>query len=198
VVIAARTLSRHRSGLALLGGVILVLAILEWLGAADSLRYQRSALAAGEFWRLLTAHLVHFGPAHTAMNALALVAVIAVLGSYLRLTEWCGVALLCGLGVSGGLWLGMPEVAYYVGLSGVLHGLVAAGAVAALASERGFATLVLILLGVKLIWEALYGPTPGSGDAAGGPVLIESHRYGALPGVLYSLVRLAFTGHGKD
>lgn len=196
-MIAVRAFSRHRSGLALLCGVIVLLAACEWLGAADSLRYARSAVAAGEVWRLLTAHLVHFGPTHTATNALALVAVMAVLGSHLRLAEWCGVAVLCGLGVSGGLWLGMPDVAYYVGLSGVLHGLVAAGAVTALPNERGFAVLMLVLLGGKLIWEAVHGPTPGTADAAGGPVLIESHRYGALPGALYGVARLAITVRGK-
>lgn len=197
-MIAVRALYRHRSGLTLLCGAIVLVAAFEWLGAADSLRYERSAIAAGELWRLLTAHLVHFGPTHTAMNALALVAVMAVLGSQLRLAEWCGVAVLCGIGVTGGLWLGMPGVAYYVGLSGILHGLVAAGAIAALPKERGFAALVLALLGVKLLWEASHGPTPGTADAAGGPVLIESHRYGALPGVLYGIVRVAITVRGQD
>ena len=37
------------------------------------LRYDRAALAAGQWWRLLTAHVVHLGLEHAALNSLGLV-----------------------------------------------------------------------------------------------------------------------------
>ena len=48
--------------------------------AATALRYEREALRHGQWWRLLTAHLVHLGWAHLAMNALALVLLARLLG----------------------------------------------------------------------------------------------------------------------
>jgi hypothetical protein len=42
------------------------------------------------------------------------------------------------------------------------------------------------LLG-KLAWEQFSGPLPGSEGTAGGPVIVDSHLFGALGGALTAL-----------
>ncbi len=152
------------------------------------LRYQREAILAGEWWRLLTAHLAHLGPAHLLLNLTGLALVWLLVGGALRPAAWGVVLLLAALAVSGGLLLLDPDLAWYVGLSGVLHGLLAAGAAARLlqggpAGTRAEGALLLALLATKLAWEQAFGPLPGSAEAAGGPVVVDAHLYGAAGGL---------------
>jgi len=158
------------------------------------LRYQRDAVLAGEWWRLLTAHLAHLGPSHLLLNLAGLALVWLLVGGALGPAAWGAVLLLSALAVSGGLLLLDPGLAWYVGLSGVLHGLLAAGAAARLlrpggpqgssiqGGSRAEGALLLALLAAKLAWEQTFGPLPGSAEAAGGPVVVDAHLYGAIGG----------------
>ncbi|HEV7714381.1 MAG TPA: hypothetical protein VGO53_02230, partial [Steroidobacteraceae bacterium] len=53
-------------GLTLLGiAIVLLLPELNGDAARAGLRYERMAIAAGEWWRLITAHFVHIDLEHT-------------------------------------------------------------------------------------------------------------------------------------
>src|SRR5271163_4444002 len=95
------------------------------LGLGDSvsalLRYDRSAIAAGGWWRLLTAHIVHLDLHHLLLNELGLVLVWALFAGDYDPLEWCIIVLSGALAISSGLWWLSPRVSWYVGLSGVLH-----------------------------------------------------------------------------
>ena len=170
-------------------------AALQLAGAGPALRYSREAVAGGQVWRLVTASLVHLGPAHLALNAAGTVLIAALVGAHLRPPGWAGAWLACALAVGAGLWWGQPQIGWYVGLSGVLHGLVVTGAIAALHErrERLFATVVLAAIAGKLAWEQWSGAMPGTARLAGGPIVTEAHLYGALGGVFAGTV--AFVGH---
>jgi rhomboid family GlyGly-CTERM serine protease len=158
------------------------------------LRYQRSEILNGEGWRLLSGHLVHLGWSHLWMNLLALALLWALLGETLTVTAWSLLLLSCALLDGLGLLLFNTGVEWYVGLSGVLHGLFLAGSLAGLASGRRDALLLLIALVVKLAWEQLAGPLPGSAAAAGGPVVVDAHLYGAIAGSATAALMLAVPG----
>jgi rhomboid family GlyGly-CTERM serine protease len=158
------------------------------------LRYQRSEILNGEGWRLLSGHLVHLGWSHLSMNLLALALVWALLGDTLTLAGWLLLLLCCALFDGLGLLLLNPGVEWYVGLSGVLHGLFLAGSLAGLASGRRDALLLLIALVAKLAWEQLAGPLPGSEAAAGGPVVVDAHLYGAIAGGATAALMLGLPG----
>ena len=146
----------------------------------------------GEWWRLLSAHLVHLGTAHMLLNVVGLGLLYLLFAPLLTLSSWALGTLLSALAVSLGLLVASPEISWYVGLSGVLHGLFAVGLVAMSRSERRLAIGLAAGLVVKLIWEQLAGPVPGSAMTAGGPVVVDAHLYGAIGGWLASLVlRLA-------
>lgn len=165
-------------------GVVCVL-----LGFGDDLvreqaRYERSALAAGELWRLLTAHLVHLNTSHLAMNMVALGILVLLLDDCLDAAEWAVVMLAAALGIDAGLYWLAVSVQWYVGLSGILHGVLVAGALnlVARADKVGFLLLVFAL--AKLAWEQWVGPMPFSETGTGGTVVVAAHLYGAIAGAL--------------
>ena len=170
-----------------------VAALLE-IGAAPfrlALRYDREALLDGELWRLLTGHLVHLGPSHMAMNVVALAVLVLVLGPLLRARDWLIAGLAAALAIDLGLLLAHPGVAWYVGLSGVLHGFWSAAAVRGWALRRPEAAVLALLLVAKLGYEIVVGPVPMTGAVAQGPVVTAAHAWGALGGALWPLARFA-------
>src|SRR6202166_128461 len=102
------------------------------LGLGDSvdqlLRYDRSAIAAGGWWRLLTAHIVHLDLHHLVLNELGLVLMWGLFAQDYDAVEWCAIVLAGALAISSGLWWLSPRGRWYVGVSGVLHIVIAAGA----------------------------------------------------------------------
>ena len=160
------------------------------------LRYDRAELANGEWWRLATAHVTHLGWWHVGMNLTGLLLIWALFGRSLSLLAWGGVLVASMLGVDVGFWYLDPRLVWYVGLSGVLHGLLVAGIVASAPSNRLESLTLALLLGAKLFYEQSIGPLPGSVATAGGPVVVDAHLYGAVGGlaaVLPSLIRARAT-----
>ncbi len=158
---------------------------------APALRWDRAGIAGGEFWRLASGHIAHLGWSHLGMNLLGLLLVWLLAGNALSSVEWAFVLAVSVVGINAGFWWMSPSLAWYVGLSGVLHALLVAGAsaIAIRDLERRFEALVLlVLLFLKLAYEQLAGPMPGSSAAAGGPVVVDAHLYGALAGIVASLV----------
>lgn len=153
-----------------------------------SLRYERDAILAGEVWRLLTAHLVHLNWSHFALNAGGLVLIWLLFSARLNQLQWLLVVVACALGVSLGLLTLHPALNWYVGLSGLLHGLFVAGALGGIYAGYRAEWLLLGLLVLKLTWEQLSGPLPGTEDLAGGLVIVDAHLYGALTGLAVGLL----------
>jgi rhomboid family GlyGly-CTERM serine protease len=166
------------------------------LDGQSSLAYQRSAIAdGGQYWRLLTAHVVHTNLAHTLLNLAAWPLVFLLGHQVLSAKVWGAVFVLCALGVSAGLWWFSPEVQWYVGLSGVLHGLLVLSAIAAWWHWRPLALAILLGLLAKLCWEQVVGVLPGSTAWIESPVIVDAHLYGAVSGLLFAIV--LFSGKRK-
>lgn len=151
--------------------------------ARGLLRYERDAIAAGELWRLLTAHVVHLGMRHAALNAIGLVLVWSLFARDFTPRRWLAVTLASVLAIDAGLWWLSPEVEWYVGASGVLHGLMAAGALAHVRRHEPFGWALAILLAGKLALEQFVA-LPFAGDM---PVVRQAHLYGAIGGLAASL-----------
>ena len=169
----------------LVPGIVLLVA-LALMSSGESgrewLRFDRGGIAAGEVWRLLTGHFVHLGTSHTLLNLAGLVLVWILVGTTFTWQQWLYVMAGSVAAIDLGLWFGSPQLEWYVGLSGLLHGMLAAGIVAGL-SDRSFEALVLaIVVAVKLGWEQLAGPLPGSEATSGGAVIVDAHLYGVIGG----------------
>jgi len=175
-------LLRHAFPLSLaLVSLLLQLAPDGWLA---TLRYQRDAVAHGEYWRLLSAHFIHLNWTHGLFNLLGLVLVWLLFASRLRQTQWGWVGLCSIIGIDLGIQFFHPAIGWHAGASGLLHGLFAAGAVASLRQSGWRSGIYLLLLVVKIAWEQFAGALPGSAEAISARVVIEAHFYGAISGAV--------------
>jgi rhomboid family GlyGly-CTERM serine protease len=159
--------------------------LLQAAGGAEAWRLERG-LALTEPWRLASGQLVHLGWTHLLLNLSGLVIVWALFGRDLRAWEWAVAILACGAGVSLGLLGFSPGLDWYVGLSGILHGLLAAVVVVRASRQPSTLTaLMLIGLAAKLAWEQFAGGESGTARLIGGAVIVDSHLYGALAGAAW-------------
>ena len=110
-------------------------------GATATLRYERAAVLHGEWWRLATGHLVHADPAHLVWNLLGVLLVAWLFASEYHTAEWLLIMLASTAAIDFGFLLWLPDLRWYVGFSGVLHGMMAAGLLAWLVRALRFRAL---------------------------------------------------------
>lgn len=164
-------------------GLALVMVVLQAIpDGANWLRYDRAAIGAGEIWRLLTANFVHLGWGHLALNLAGFLAIGWLFAADHPVPIWALILLVCGLASNLGLYLVNPEIGWCVGLSGALHGLFAAGAIAWMLGGDGLGKWLLAGLAAKLIYEQAMGAMPFSEGIVGGAVVTDAHLWGALGG----------------
>ncbi len=152
----------------------------------EAFKYDRLAIADGEYWRLVTGHFVHLSVAHLLLNLAGLVLVWLLVGRYYTNAQWLLVFIASMVGASGGFWFVDPHLLWYVGLSGVLHGLLLAGAVQGLKTLPPESAIIVIIVIGKLAWEQFSGPLPGSESVSGGDVVVNAHLFGAAGGLVMS------------
>lgn len=167
--------------------VIAILSVLASVtpSAFDVLAWQREAMAGGQWFRLLTGHLVHLDTHHLLINLLGLLIVTDLLLVRWQWRSLIGLLLGSALGTSALLWWFAPALVWYAGLSGVLHGLWSGAALCGLHQvnhqpERRWSILALLALALKLGW--LNHP---SGSM---PVVPSAHLFGAISGLFFSLL----------
>lgn len=163
--------------LAILLACVLVQAGAPWSLAA--LRYERVGIAAGEVWRLLTAHFTHLNARHLLVNLAGIVLVWSLVVDELTPRRWLIALLVIVAGVDAGLWWLSPNVSWYLGASGVLHGALVAGFVCGLWRGDAVAMIGLPIVLGKLLLEQFGGST---GITDGLPVVSAAHLYGAAAG----------------
>jgi rhomboid family GlyGly-CTERM serine protease len=151
-------------------------------------RYDRQAILAGEWWRVLTGNLVHFDRWHLAMNLAGLALLWWLFVADARLRDWLAVGLASALAVGLGLLAFDPSLAWYLGLSGVAHGWWAAAAVFAYRRWPLEALVSGALLGAKTAVEQRYGALLGPLLDPSFAVVVDAHLYGAVGGLAAALV----------
>jgi rhomboid family GlyGly-CTERM serine protease len=168
-------------GVALIGiAVLLLLPELNGDAARAGLRYERTAIAAGEWWRLITAHFVHIDLEHTLLNLMGVVLMWAIFARDLSPRQWLIVAGVVVLTIDAGLWFWDRQVDWYVGASGVLHGFMAAGTYVHVRRGDLDGWILVIFIALKLGYEQWSGALPFV--ESGMPVVLNAHLYGALGG----------------
>jgi rhomboid family GlyGly-CTERM serine protease len=162
-------------------------ALIEWL------QFDRSAILAGEYWRLFTGHLVHWSFNHLFWDLLAgLLAVLFLLTHHPRtlipLSLWSMVL------VASFILLVNPEIAVYRGLSGLDTALFAyVGTSMALSAAHRRQGWILALAGMLLglmTGKILYEINSGAClfvDSQDFIPLYTAHLGGLLAGSSYAL-----------
>lgn len=168
-------------GWALLAACLLLL-LLALAGETGRtwLRYDREALANGELWRLMSGHFVHLDLHHALLNCLGLVLMWALFARDYTPRQWLLIVLGSMAAVDAGLWLWDSTLRWYVGSSGALHGVMAAGTLAHLRRRGRDGWLLAVFLAGKLAWEQAVGALPLSGSD---PVVVDAHLFGVAGGL---------------
>ena len=166
---------------ALLGCLtLLVTLFLSGPAVTAALRFERAAIGHGEWWRLLSAHWVHLDARHLLVNCVGLCLLWILYARELRPAHWLLVAGCVTAAIDAGLWWLDPLVQWYLGLSGLLHGAWAAGALRQALRPGRLGWVMVVLLALKLLLEQRSGASLVVADM---PVVTSAHLYGALGGL---------------
>lgn len=176
-------------------------------GAAGLLELDRSRLAAGELWRLVTCHFAHWTPEHLLWD-LATTAALAIACAPLGLRRIGATLGTAAVAVPLAVWLGLPWMERYRGLSGLASALFALLAVSTLRTARADGRLGLALaagaalagFAAKLVWELATASPAFVGPGAGFVAVPLAHVVGAACGaaVESGTARTAGTPRTRD
>ncbi len=166
-------------------------------GATTMLQYDRTAIAAGQLWRILSGHWTHISASHLFWNVVAFL-LLAVPCERLNRFSFYACLTSSAILIPVALWVTAPQLLTYRGLSGIDSALFALLLATLLIEEiprrrlLPLATLcVLSLLFVtKTIYEAATAQTIFV-DSQGSqfvPVPL-AHIMGAIIGTLFSATR---------
>lgn len=161
----------------------------------DFLQYDREYILSGELWRMVTCHFTHTNWHHLLLNLTGALLIYTLFGSLCSFSLWSLSLAGCITTISTGIFLFHPEVEWYRGLSGVLHGLLTVGLLGGI--KKGITIYFIGLLAMvgKLISEVTFGSPLETELAIGASVISEAHIYGAVAG---SLIFLIFWGWQKS
>ena len=175
-------------------GLTLVTAVVlaaQLLSLGDALEYRR-ALAFAEPWRLLTSHFVHLTLLHAILNAVALLLLGRLFEERLKPVEFFGILCVAPVVISLGFRSLLPELAWYRGLSDVLHAIYFAGCVVWVASATGrvrwLAIAALIAGTLKVLIEQPWDSSFPVHEVLRIAVVPQAHLIGAVVGVATGLL----------
>ncbi len=159
---------------------------------AELLVYNRTLIAQGEFWRIFTGHLLHTNGYHLLLNLSAIILLWALHGQFYHYINYSLLFLISALITSFGLYVFSPELQQYVGLSGVLHGIFVWGALMDIRHKEKTGYLLFIGVWLKIAHEQYSGASEDIAELIGANVAIDAHLWGAIGGLLFSIIYLSF------
>jgi rhomboid family GlyGly-CTERM serine protease len=178
--------------------------LMQALPVGDALEFRRPLLGA-EPWRAITAHFVHVNWNHALINAAALVVVARLFAPDLAARRQLLTLVVGAAAISIGLALAYPGIAWYRGLSGVLHGLFFAGSAIWLmkARPRNWRRLWLpaaLFFGgwIKVALEQPGGSRTPYAEWLGAGTVPQAHLIGAVCGTLLGLLFAALDARAEQ
>jgi rhomboid family GlyGly-CTERM serine protease len=157
----------------------------------DAWQLERDAVRAGEAWRVLTCHLTHWSADHFVWDVLTFAVLGALCESWSR-TRFAVATMAGALAISASVWLGLPELHTYRGLSGIDCALFALLATLLIRERRAtpaatIGSLLLAAAFLKVTYELVTGTTLFVDGAAGVTPLPLAHVAGGLTGIAVGL-----------
>lgn len=172
--------------------------------ASSLLEFNRVAVATGDWWRVLTGHLPHFGLEHLIWDA-GVFAVLGIICERRSRTATLSCVGISALLIPAAICLMMPEISTYRGLSGIATALFAMLGMMMFVdscrqgdhSRTAITALLLTGMVAKIAWEFHSGSAVFVVPSAHSFVAVPlAHLVGAAIGLLVAMGQLLFTNFG--
>ncbi len=150
--------------------------------------YNREYIINGEYWRIFTGNFNHTNIYHLVLNLAGLAVIGALHSEYYSSAKFALLVIFLSLAVGFGIYLYSPFVQNYVGLSGVLHGLLVVGAIVDLCKKRYSGLILLAGIVAKVFGEQFFSADTGVTELIEATILSDAHLYGFLAGLALSPV----------
>ncbi len=155
--------------------------------SSNWLAYDRQQLIDLQWWRLISGHFLHTNGIHLLLNLAGLTLLWALHGHYYPTLQYLFLFFMLCVGTSGGLYLFAPQMYWYVGLSGVLHGLFLIGAYFDIQNKLKSGWIMLVGVWLKVLHEQIYGASENVAELISANVAIDAHLFGTVTGSLILL-----------
>jgi rhomboid family GlyGly-CTERM serine protease len=159
----------------------------------SGLLFERDALDAGQLWRLISGQFIHLTLTHLILNIAGVMLIWLLFAEHTASWRYLWLLPLLALGSSTGMWLFAPQIANYVGFSGVLYGLFTWGALQDVMQRQPFARVLLFVIIAKASYEFIFSPlqfTPISAN----PLATAAHFFGVFSALLIGGIHYLFCG----
>lgn len=156
----------------------------------ETLLWQREKILDGELWRLLTGHWLHLNVPHFVLNIMAGLVLMVWLKPYVSFAEIALQLFLLSTLLSLCLLVFIPQLDWYGGLSGILHGLLCLYSIRLCFSQRSpWWAGIFLLVWVKIAVEQYAGSTSQVVLLDDFAVVLEAHLLGAILGTLLATLQ---------
>jgi rhomboid family GlyGly-CTERM serine protease len=151
--------------------------------SSDYLAFDRLQIQQFEWWRLISGNLLHTNINHLLLNLSAVFLLWALHGQYFNLKQYTLMFVILCFTTTLMIYIFTPNLQWYVGLSGVLHGVFLIGAYFDI--KQGLKTGWWLLIGVilKVSHEQYFGASQEIADLINASVAIDAHLFGSLSGL---------------
>lgn len=164
--------------------IAIISLVIQATSLQDTLDWQRSAINNSQWWLLVSGNFAHLDWQHYALNVIALLVIWELFFKLQKIGLSILIILYLCLTVGLGIYFFNADVEWYVGLSGILHGLFLIGISHDVFKKNLLSILVALGFIGKIVWEQTVGITTGalfSEDT----VLVDAHLYGAIGGLVW-------------
>ncbi|WP_022941031.1 rhombosortase [Psychromonas hadalis] len=161
--------------------------------ASEWLAYYHTGISQFELWRLITATFCHTNFNHLVMNVAGLIITLALFIDSFKNTTLLPLIIFSSLFIGLALYFLEPNVLWYVGFSGVLHGLFSYGVISDIHNKDKWGIILGVGLVAKIAYEQFFGAQQNTIELIGAPVLVNAHLYGAIAGFVFYFMKLLKT-----
>lgn len=142
----------------------------------------------GNYYQSISGHFLHTNYIHLAFNLLGVFLLWMLHGDDYDAYYYLINFLLTCVGISILILLFSPEISWYVGLSGAIHGVFAWGCIKDISKGLISGWLLVIGLVIKVGNEQINGAGSLMPDLIEANVAIDSHLYGAGIGIVIGVI----------
>lgn len=134
-------------------------------------------------YRILSGHFVHLNWRHAIINCIALIGIWILSDNVFSDLEWLVSVAVSGIIVSV-LLTAFSSIRWYAGFSGILHAIFVLIVLVDKNITRRATITILVVLCLKLSYEALFAENTVSESIIGINVVVEAHVFGVIAGMM--------------